>query len=239
MIAVVTGASRGIGLGIARYLVDAGQYVVGTATSQEGADRVSAALDGHGRGEILNISSLESITGFLDRLKDVEEAPLLLVNNAGFNQDNLSLRMKADEWSRVIEGNLSGTFFLTQGLIKGMVKARYGRVVNLSSVVARMGNAGQANYAAAKAGLEGMTRSLAAELAARNITVNAVAPGFIETDMTEALSDAQREEMLKRIPANRLGSVDDVAALVAFLCSEQAGYITGETLKVNGGMYLS
>ncbi len=239
MIAVVTGASRGIGLGIARHLVDAGQYVVGTATSQEGADRVSAALDGHGRGEILNISSLESITGFLDRLKDVEEAPLLLVNNAGFNQDNLSLRMKADEWKRVIEGNLSGTFFLTQGLIKGMVKARYGRVVNLSSVVARMGNAGQANYAAAKAGLEGMTRSLAAELAARNITVNAVAPGFIETDMTEALSDAQREEMLKRIPANRLGSVDDVAALVAFLCSEQAGYITGETLKVNGGMYLS
>ena len=239
MIAVVTGASRGIGLGIARHLVDAGQYVVGTATSQEGADRVSAALDGHGRGEILNISSLESITGFLDRLKDVEEAPLLLVNNAGFNQDNLSLRMKADEWKRVIEGNLSGTFFLTQGLIKGMVKARYGRVVNLSSVVARMGNAGQANYAAAKAGLEGMTRSLAAELAARNITVNAVAPGFIETDMTEALSDAQREEMLKRIPANRLGSVDDVAALVAFLCSDQAGYITGETLKVNGGMYLS
>lgn len=239
MIAVVTGASRGIGLGIARHLVDAGQYVVGTATSQEGADRVSAALDGHGRGEILNISSLESIKGFLDRLKDVEEAPLLLVNNAGFNQDNLSLRMKADEWKRVIEGNLSGTFFLTQGLIKGMVKARYGRVVNLSSVVARMGNAGQANYAAAKAGLEGMTRSLAAELAARNITVNAVAPGFIETDMTEALSDAQREEMLKRIPANRLGSVDDVAALVAFLCSEQAGYITGETLKVNGGMYLS
>ena len=239
MIAVVTGASRGLGLGIARHLVDAGQYVVGTATSQEGADRVSAALDGHGRGEILNISSLESITGFLDRLKDVEEAPLLLVNNAGFNQDNLSLRMKADEWKRVIEGNLSGTFFLTQGLIKGMVKARYGRVVNLSSVVARMGNAGQANYAAAKAGLEGMTRSLAAELAARNITVNAVAPGFIETDMTEALSDAQREEMLKRIPANRLGSVDDVAALVAFLCSEQAGYITGETLKVNGGMYLS
>ena len=239
MIAVVTGASRGIGLGIARHLVDAGQYVVGTATSQEGADRVSAALDGHGRGEILNISSLESITGFLDRLKDVEEAPLLLVNNAGFNQDNLSLRMKADEWKRVIEGNLSGTFFLTQGLIKGMVKARYGRVVNLSSVVARMGNAGQANYAAAKAGLEGMTRALAAELAARNITVNAVAPGFIETDMTEALSDAQREEMLKRIPANRLGSVDDVAALVAFLCSDQAGYITGETLKVNGGMYLS
>ena len=153
MIAVVTGASRGIGLGIARHLVDAGQYVVGTATSQEGADRVSAALDGYGRGEILNISSLESITGFLDRLKDVEEAPLLLVNNAGFNQDNLSLRMKADEWSRVIEGNLSGTFFLTQGLIKGMVKARFGRVVNLSSVVARMGNAGQANYAAAKAGL--------------------------------------------------------------------------------------
>ena len=239
MIAVVTGASRGIGLGIARHLVDAGQYVVGTATSQEGADRVSAALDGHGRGEILNISSLESITGFFDRLKDVEEAPLLLVNNAGFNQDNLSLRMKADEWKRVIEGNLSGTFFLTQGLIKGMVKARYGRVVNLSSVVARMGNAGQANYAAAKAGLEGMTRSLAVELAARNITVNAVAPGFIETDMTEALSDAQREEMLKRIPANRLGSVDDVAALVAFLCSDQAGYITGETLKVNGGMYLS
>ena len=239
MIAVVTGASRGIGLGIARHLVDAGQYVVGTATSQEGADRVSAALDGHGRGEILNISSLESITGFLDRLKDVEEAPLLLVNNAGFNQDNLSLRMKADEWKRVIEGNLSGTFFLTQGLIKSMVKARYGRVVNLSSVVARMGNAGQANYAAAKAGLEGMTRALAAELAARNITVNAVAPGFIETDMTEALSDAQREEMLKRIPANRLGSVDDVAALVAFLCSDQAGYITGETLKVNGGMYLS
>lgn len=239
MIALVTGASRGIGLGIARHLVEAGHYVLGTATSQEGADSISRELGSYGRGESLDISSLESISEFLDRIKNAEVAPLLLVNNAGFNQDNLSLRMKSDEWSRVIEGNLSGTFFLTQGLIKGMVRARYGRVVNLSSVVARMGNAGQANYAAAKAGLEGMTRSLAAELAARNITVNAVAPGFIETDMTEALSDAQREEMLRRIPSNRLGSVDDVAALVGFLCSDQAGYITGETLKVNGGMYLS
>jgi len=239
MIAVVTGASRGIGFGIARQLAEAGHYVVGTATSQEGAESISRALSSHGQGEILDISSLESTNEFLDRIKTAEEAPLLLVNNAGFNQDNLSLRMKSSEWNRVIEGNLSGTFYLTQGLIKGMVKARYGRVVNLSSVVARMGNAGQANYAAAKAGLEGMTRALAAELAARNITVNAVAPGFIETDMTEALSDTQRAEMLKRIPANRLGSVDDVAALVAFLCSDQAGYITGETLKVNGGMYLS
>jgi 3-oxoacyl-[acyl-carrier protein] reductase len=239
MIAVVTGATRGIGQAIANELIQAGHYVIGTATSVSGAEAIGERLGAKGEGAVLDVGDRDSLDAFLDHLKTSDEPPLVLVNNAGFNQDNLSLRMKPEEWSHVIHGNLSGPFYLIQGLLRGMVKARFGRVVNLSSVVARMGNAGQANYAAAKGGMEALTRSLAIELAARNITVNAVAPGFIETDMTRALSEAQRAAMLERIPANRLGSVEDVAALVGFLCSEHSGFITGETIQVNGGMYLS
>jgi 3-oxoacyl-[acyl-carrier protein] reductase len=239
MIAVVTGATRGIGQGIANALSEAGHYVIGTATSATGAEAIGKMLGAKGEGAVLDVGNRDSLDAFLDYLKSLDEAPLILVNNAGFNQDNLSLRMKPEEWLQVINGNLSGPFYLIQGLLRGMVKARFGRIINLSSVVARMGNAGQANYAAAKGGIEALTRSLAIELAARNITVNAVAPGFIETDMTRALSKEQRAVMLERIPANRLGSVEDVATLVGFLCSEHSGFITGETIQVNGGMYLN
>lgn len=239
MIAVVTGASRGIGRAIAEQLSAAGHYVIGTATTTSGAESIQAALGEQGEGAVLDISDRQSIDAFITQLKTLDEAPLILVNNAGFNQDNLSLRMKPDEWDQVLSGNLTGPFHLIQGLLRGMVKARFGRIINLSSVVARMGNAGQANYAAAKGGVEALTRSLAIELAARNITVNAVAPGFIETDMTQALSEDQRSAMLDRIPANRLGTVADVAALVGFLSSEQSGFITGETIHINGGMYLN
>jgi 3-oxoacyl-[acyl-carrier protein] reductase len=239
MIAVVTGATRGIGQGIANALSEAGHYVIGTATSATGAEAIGKMLGAKGEGAVLDVGNRDSLDAFLDYLKSLDEAPLILVNNAGFNQDNLSLRMKPEEWLQVINGNLSGPFYLIQGLLRGMVKARFGRIINLSSVVARMGNAGQANYAAAKGGIEALTRSLAIELAARNITVNAVAPGFIETDMTRALSKEQRAAMLERIPANRLGSVEDVATLVRFLCSEHSGFITGETIQVNGGMYLN
>jgi 3-oxoacyl-[acyl-carrier protein] reductase len=239
MIAVVTGATRGIGQGIANALSEAGHYVIGTATSATGAEAIGKMLGAKGEGAVLDVGNRDSLDAFLDYLKSLDEAPLILVNNAGFNQDNLSLRMKPEEWLQVINGNLSGPFYLIQGLLRGMVKARFGRIINLSSVVARMGNVGQANYAAAKGGIEALTRSLAIELAARNITVNAVAPGFIETDMTRALSKEQRAVMLERIPANRLGSVEDVATLVGFLCSEHSGFITGETIQVNGGMYLN
>jgi 3-oxoacyl-[acyl-carrier protein] reductase len=239
MIAVVTGATRGIGQGIANALSEAGHYVIGTATSATGAEAIGKMLGAKGEGAELDVGNRDSLDAFLDYLKSLDEAPLILVNNAGFNQDNLSLRMKPEEWLQVINGNLSGPFYLIQGLLRGMVKARFGRIINLSSVVARMGNVGQANYAAAKGGIEALTRSLAIELAARNITVNAVAPGFIETDMTRALSKEQRAVMLERIPANRLGSVEDVATLVGFLCSEHSGFITGETIQVNGGMYLN
>jgi len=239
MIAVVTGATRGIGQGIANALSEAGHYVIGTATSATGAEAIGKMLGAKGEGAVLDVGNRDSLDAFLDNLKSLDEPPLILVNNAGFNQDNLSLRMKPEEWLQVINGNLSGPFYLIQGLLRGMVKARFGRIINLSSVVARMGNVGQANYAAAKGGIEALTRSLAIELAARNITVNAVAPGFIETDMTRALSKEQRAAMLERIPANRLGSVEDVATLVGFLCSEHSGFITGETIQVNGGMYLN
>jgi len=239
MIAVVTGATRGIGQGIANALSEAGHYVIGTATSATGAEAIGKMLGAKGEGAVLDVGNRDSLDAFLDNLKSLDEPPLILVNNAGFNQDNLSLRMKPEEWLQVINGNLSCPFYLIQGLLRGMVKARFGRIINLSSVVARMGNVGQANYAAAKGGIEALTRSLAIELAARNITVNAVAPGFIETDMTRALSKEQRAVMLERIPANRLGSVEDVATLVGFLCSEHSGFITGETIQVNGGMYLN
>ncbi len=237
--AVVTGASRGIGLAIAEALVQAGCYVLGTATTQAGADQFSQTMAGQGQGYVLNLGDQSSIDAFTAALKADHGAPLILINNAGITQDNLAMRMKPAEWNAVISTNLNGVFHLTQTFIRGMMKAKYGRIINISSVVGRMGNPGQVNYAAAKAGLEGFTRALGAELASRNITVNAIAPGFIATDMTDALSSDQQAAMLERVPAARLGQPKEVAALVQFLSSDAAGYITGETIAINGGLYMS
>jgi len=237
--AVVTGASRGIGLAIAEALAKAGYYVLGTATTQVGADQFTEQMMGQGQGYVLNLSDQPSIDAFAAALKADHGAPLILVNNAGITQDNLAMRMKPAEWNAVINTNLNGVFHLTQTFMRGMMKAKFGRIINISSVVGRMGNPGQVNYAAAKAGLEGFTRALGAELASRNITVNAIAPGFIATDMTDALSLDQQTKMLERIPAARLGQPKEVAALVQFLSSDVAGYITGETISINGGLYMS
>ena len=237
--AVVTGASRGIGLAIAEALAKAGYYVLGTATTQIGADQFTEQMMGQGQGYVLNLSDQPSIDAFAAALKADHGAPLILVNNAGITQDNLAMRMKPAEWNAVINTNLNGVFHLTQTFMRGMMKAKFGRIINISSVVGRMGNPGQVNYAAAKAGLEGFTRALGAELASRNITVNAIAPGFIATDMTDALSLDQQTKMLERIPAARLGQPKEVAALVQFLSSDAAGYITGETIAINGGLYMS
>jgi 3-oxoacyl-[acyl-carrier protein] reductase len=237
--AVVTGASRGIGLAIAEALAKAGYYVLGTATTQVGADQFTEQMMGQGQGYVLNLSDQPSIDAFTAALKADHGAPLILVNNAGITQDNLAMRMKPAEWNAVINTNLNGVFHLTQTFMRGMMKAKFGRIINISSVVGRMGNPGQVNYAAAKAGLEGFTRALGAELASRNITVNAIAPGFIATDMTDALSLDQQTKMLERIPAARLGQPKEVAALVQFLSSDVAGYITGETIAINGGLYMS
>jgi len=236
--AVVTGASRGIGLAIAEALAKAGYYVLGTATTQVGADQFTEQMMGQGQGYVLNLSDQPSIDAFAAALKADHGAPLILVNNAGITQDNLAMRMKPAEWNAVINTNLNGVFHLTQTFMRGMMKAKFGRIINISSVVGRMGNPGQVNYAAAKAGLEGFTRALGAELASRNITVNAIAPGFIATDMTDALSLDQQTKMLERIPAARLGQPKEVAALVQFLSSDVAGYITGETIAINGGLYM-
>ena len=237
--AVVTGASRGIGLAIAEALAKAGYYVLGTATTQVGADQFTEQMMGQGQGYVLNLSDQPSIDAFAAALKADHGAPLILVNNAGITQDNLAMRMKPAEWNAVINTNLNGVFHLTQTFMRGMMKAKFGRIINISSVVGRMGNPGQVNYAAAKAGLEGFTRALGTELASRNITVNAIAPGFIATDMTDALSLDQQTKMLERIPAARLGQPKEVAALVQFLSSDAAGYITGETIAINGGLYMS
>lgn len=237
--AVVTGASRGIGLAIAEALVEAGYHVLGTATTQVGADQFSQRMAGQGQGYVLNLGDQSSIDAFTAAIKADHDAPLILVNNAGITQDNLAMRMKSAEWNAVINTNLNGVFHLTQSFIRGMMKAKFGRIINISSVVGRMGNPGQVNYAASKAGLEGFTRALGAELASRNITVNAIAPGFIATDMTDTLSADQQAAMLERIPAGRLGQPKEVASLVRFLSSDAAGYITGETIQINGGMYMN
>ncbi|MDA9281007.1 3-oxoacyl-[acyl-carrier-protein] reductase [Pseudomonadales bacterium] len=238
-VAVVTGASRGIGLAIAETLAHAGYFVVGTATTQASADQFSQRMTPQGQGYVLNLGDSSSIDDFATALKTDHDAPLILVNNAGITHDNLAMRMKAAEWNAVINTNLNGVFHLTQTFIRGMMKAKFGRIINISSVVGRMGNPGQVNYAAAKSGLEGFTRALGAELASRNITVNAIAPGFIATDMTDALSSEQQTKMLERIPAARLGQPKEVADLVQFLSSDAAGYITGETIAINGGLYMS
>lgn len=234
-VALVTGASRGIGAAILKRLQADGLTVIGTATSAAGAASIQEQLGATGQGIELRLNEPDSVDAAIQKLGDL--TPTILVNNAGITRDNLMLRMSEAEWSDVLETNLTGTFRITKALLRGMVKARWGRVVNIGSVVGRMGNAGQANYVATKAAVEGFSRSLAQEVASRNITVNVVAPGFISTDMTDVLSEEQRSAMLTRIPAGRLGQPEDVAAAVAFLVNEEAGYITGQTLQVNGGMY--
>ncbi len=236
-VAVVTGASRGIGKAIAEHLVEAGHFVVGTATTEDGAKGISENLS-NGRGEVLDVSDEASIEAFFSAISDLD-APTILVNNAGITRDNIALRMKGDEWQDVISTNLTSVYHIAKGCMRGMTKARWGRIINISSVVGSMGNPGQSNYAAAKAGMEGYSRALAAELGSRNITVNAIAPGFIQTDMTDDLPEDQQAALLTRVPLGRLGEAAEVAALVAFLASDAAGYITGETIHINGGMYMA
>jgi len=238
-VALVTGASRGIGAAIARRLAEQGLQVVGTATSEAGAGRITEALQQWGgRGIAMDVTDQESVAAALKDIQDHEGAVEVLVNNAGITRDNLFMRMKDEEWDSIIETNLSAAARLTQRMMKGMMKLRRGRIILIGSVVGSTGNAGQANYAAAKAGLAGFARSLAREVGSRNITVNTVAPGFIDTDMTRELGDETREQLLGQIPLGRLGAADEIAAAVGFLASEEAGYITGETLHVNGGMFM-
>ena len=235
--ALVTGASRGIGAAIARRLVNDGYFVVGTATSAQGAQAIDASLGDNGLGLQLQLQSADSIAEVLKTIADQAEPPVVLVNNAGITRDNLLLRMSEDEWSDVIETNLNGLYRVTKAVLRGMLKARWGRIVNVGSVVARMGNPGQSNYVASKSAIEGFSRALAFEVASRNITVNTVAPGFIGTDMTSQLTEEQTKIMLERIPLGRMGEVDEVAGAVSYLVSEDAAYITGQTLHINGGMY--
>jgi 3-oxoacyl-[acyl-carrier protein] reductase len=241
-IALVTGASRGIGAAIAEALAQQGAMVIGTATTAAGATAISEALRGKdpaGQGRVLDVTQPASIEALMNALETQKLTPSILVNNAAITRDNLMMRMKDEEWEIVLSANLSSVYRLCKAVIRGMVKARYGRIINISSVVGQTGNPGQSNYAAAKAGLIGFTKSLAREVASRGITVNVVAPGFIDTDMTRSLNDAQRGSILAQIPANRLGKTEDIAAAVVFLASNSAAYITGETLNVNGGMYMS
>lgn len=238
-IAIVTGASRGIGKAIAQQLASQGAIVVGTATTQAGAEAISQYLaEYHGAGLVLDVTQADAIDNFLAQVQQRFGTPLILVNNAGITKDGLLLRMKDNDWDAVINTNLTAIFRLSKACLKGMGKARWGRIINISSVVGQMGNAGQCNYAAAKAGLEGFSRALAKEMGSRAITVNCIAPGFIKTDMTDVLTEEQQAVMLAQIPANRLGQPEEIAHAVAFLASDQAGYINGVTLDVNGGMYM-
>ncbi|HSD97369.1 MAG TPA: 3-oxoacyl-ACP reductase FabG [Sulfuricaulis sp.] len=241
-IALVTGASRGIGQAIALELGRQGAQVIGTATSNDGAEKITQALKQNnvaGRGIVLDVNSADSIAAALSELEKSSATPTILVNNAGITRDNLLLRMTEEEWDAILDTNLKSVYRMTKACLRAMTKARWGRIISISSVVGAMGNAGQVNYAAAKAGLIGFTKALAREVGSRNITVNAVAPGFIDTDMTRALPEAQREALLKQIPLGRLGRAEEIAQAVAFLASPQAGYITGTTLHVNGGMYMN
>ena len=237
-IALVTGASRGIGKAIAEKLAEDGFFVLGTATSESGAEAISLYLGDNGKGYILDVSNSESIDEVIKTINDEFGTPAVLVNNAGITKDNLLMRMKDEEWDDIINTNLTSVFRMSKAVLRGMMKAKTGRIINISSVVGSTGNAGQANYAAAKAGMTGFTKSLAAEVGSRGITVNCVAPGFIDTDMTAELSDEITNKMLARIPAGRLGNVKEIAATVAFLASPSAAYITGETIHVNGGMLM-
>ena len=237
-IALVTGASRGIGRAIAERLADDGFFVVGTATSDAGADSISVYLGEKGRGIKLDVSDVGSIAEVMKAINDEFGTPTVLVNNAGITRDNLLMRMKDDEWNDIINTNLTSVFRMSKAVLRGMMKAKTGRIINISSVVGFTGNAGQANYAAAKAGMVGFAKSMAKEVGSRNITVNTVAPGFIDTDMTRELSDDIKNALLASIPLSRLGEAKEIAHTVAFLASAGAGYITGETLHVNGGMFM-
>jgi len=236
-VALVTGASRGIGKAIAEALAAQGAKVVGTATSENGAEAISAYLGESGRGAKLDVNNSEEITALFKSIKEEFGDALIVVNNAGITKDNLFLRMKDDQWDDVISTNLSSVFRVSKAAIKAMAKARHGRIINISSVIGCMGNAGQVNYGASKAGVEGLTRSLAKEMAPRGVTVNSIAPGFIATDMTDAIPEAQRDAILANVPAKRLGKPEEVAATVVFLAGDAAGYITGETININGGLY--
>ncbi|MCF8149137.1 MAG: 3-oxoacyl-ACP reductase FabG [Burkholderiaceae bacterium] len=241
-VALVTGASRGLGRAIAMELGAQGATVIGTATTDAGAIEIQKALDSvgvTGWGAAVNVTEASGCEALIADIEKKFGAVSVLVNNAGITRDNLAMRMKDDEWDLVMETNLKAVFRLSKLVMRGMMKGRFGRIINITSVVGEAGNPGQANYAAAKAGVAGMSRALAQELGSRNITVNCVAPGFIDTDMTKALADAQRDALLAKIPLGRLGQPDEIAAAVAFLASRQAGYITGTTLNVNGGMYMA
>jgi 3-oxoacyl-[acyl-carrier protein] reductase len=241
-IALVSGASRGIGAAIADALGALGCVVVGTATTARGAEAISQRFSGigiQGRGIQLDVANIDEIEEIIKTINEEFGAPLILINNAGITRDNILLRMKEAEWNDVLTTNLTGAFRLTKACLKGMTKSRWGRIVNISSVVGSMGNAGQANYAASKAGLAGFGRSLAKEIGSRNITVNTVAPGFIDTDMTRELGEENRQAMLANIPLARFGTPEEVAAVVTFLVGPGGAYITGETLEVNGGMYMN
>ncbi len=239
-VALVTGASRGIGAAIAARLADDGARVIGTATTLDGAMRITEKLGARGgRGAVLDVTRQESIDAVLADIEAKEGAIEILCNNAGITRDMLLVRMKQDDWDAVLETNLAAVFRLSKAVLRGMMKARKGRIINIASVVGLTGNAGQANYAAAKAGMIGFTKSVAREVGSRGITVNVVAPGFIDTDMTRALSEATRGSLNAQIPLARLGQPADIAAAVAFLASAEAAYITGETLHVNGGMYMA
>ncbi len=235
--ALVTGASRGIGAAIAARLAADGYFVVGTSTSADGAAQVSNFLGDKGMGAELRLQDPDAVSTLLQQIGGVADAPQVLVNNAGITRDNLLLRMSEDEWTDVVDTNLNGLYRVTKAVLRGMLKARWGRIVNVGSVVARMGNPGQSNYVASKAAIEGFSRALALEVASRNITVNTVAPGFIGTDMTSQLSEEQTALMLDRIPLGRMGEAAEVASAVSYLASAEAAYITAQTLQVNGGMY--
>ncbi|AUM14629.1 3-oxoacyl-ACP reductase FabG [Ketobacter alkanivorans] len=240
-VALVTGASRGIGRAIAESLIARGAVVLGTATSESGAENITNYIKeagGNGRGFCLNVTDPANIDVVMNEIQKEYGVPQVLVNNAGITRDNLMLRMKEEEWDQVIDTNLTSVYRMSKACLRGMTKARWGRIINISSVVGLMGNMGQANYSAAKAGLEGFTRSLAKEIGSRGITVNSVAPGFIDTDMTKELPAASKEAMLAQIPAGRLGQPQEIAAVVSFLAGEESGYITGATIPVNGGMYM-
>ncbi|OBX04504.1 3-ketoacyl-ACP reductase [Gallibacterium genomosp. 3] len=238
-IALVTGASRGIGKAIAEELISKGFTVIGTATSENGANAISAYLGENGKGLVLDVTSLDSINHVLEQIKQEFGDIDVLVNNAGITRDNLMMRMKEEDWDIILQTNLSSVFHLSKAVLRSMMKKRFGRIISIGSVVGSMGNPGQANYCAAKAGIIGFSKALAKEVASRGVTVNVVAPGFIATDMTDALTEEQKAATLAQVPAGRLGEPKDIAKAVAFLVSDDAGYITGETLHVNGGMYMN
>jgi 3-oxoacyl-[acyl-carrier protein] reductase len=241
-VALVTGASRGIGAAIADTLGAAGIKVIGTATSIEGAAAISSHFaERHieGRGMVLNVNDGDSVNRILEETAQIYSMPVILINNAGITKDNLLMRMSDQDWSAVIDTNLNSIFRLSKACLRAMTKAKWGRIINIGSIVSSMGNAGQCNYAAAKSGIAGFTRALAKEVGSRNITVNTVSPGFIDTEMTRVLPQEQKELMLKSIPLARLGKPEEIAAVVAFLASEASGYITGENIHVNGGMYMA